>query len=210
MKIGVIVDGRAEYSSLGVVLQKINTTAEIISQPIKCDIQPYSTAGQIAHVVVKKGLGTLVHRGAEKIVVLVDKENRRDCTIEFVQSIEDEIARRKPVPFAKVEVRVVLKICTYENWLIADTHALIQIPGLIPNPSRIARRIANNRADSVDAQQLLADNVRGGYDKIRHAQAICLHFNPDNAAQNSRSFRKLLQLLEHPDYQRQTKNPVQR
>lgn len=115
MKIGVIVDGRAEYSSLSAVLQRINTTAEIITQPIKCDIQPYSTAGQIAHVVVKKGLGTLIHRGADKIVVLVDKENRMDCTVEFVQSIEEEIAQRKPVPFTRIEVRVVLKIAAYEN-----------------------------------------------------------------------------------------------
>ena len=47
MKIGLLVDGRAEYYALPHVLPRLGSLHQVLA-PLVCDIQPYSTPGQMA------------------------------------------------------------------------------------------------------------------------------------------------------------------
>ena len=84
----------------------------------------------------------------------------------------------------------------FENWLVADPQALRELPGLFEQVERIERQVAPNRADSVNALELLKGcSKQKGYAKVAGAVAICKKLDPMRAAINSRSFRKLLKTL---------------
>ena len=75
MKIGIIVDGQSEYQGLCNLFPRINTPNQILN-PIYCDIQPYSTVGQIAYSISKK-MPILLTRDVDHIIILLDKETRK-------------------------------------------------------------------------------------------------------------------------------------
>ena len=86
--------------------------------------------------------------------------------------------------------------------VIADDHPLFRgalreaVSGLFEKVERIERQVSKGRADAADALGLLkACTVRRSYDKVEGAVAICKQLEPARAAENSRSFRKLLKVL---------------
>jgi hypothetical protein len=197
MKIGLLVDGRAEYQALTYLLERLRTAHPVLQHPLFCDIQPHASPAQMA-LAASKRFPILLDRGADFIVILIDKETRQDCTVELVQAVEREASERlsKLSPVARVQV--VLKVSCFENWLVADPQALRDLTGLFEKVERVERQVAPNRADSVNALDLLKGCSRQrSYEKVEGALAICKKLDPQRAAANSRSFRKLLKTLGH-------------
>lgn len=194
MKIGLLVDGRAEYEALPHLLERLRTGNAILQRPLVCDIQPHASLAQMALAASKK-FPILLDRGADLIVILIDKETRQDCTVELVRAVEREATERLSRLDPEARVQVVFKVSCFENWLVADPEALRDLTGLFDRIERIERQI-ENRADSVNALELLKSCLRQkSYDKLRGALAICKKLDPQRAAANSRSFRKLLKIL---------------
>ena len=196
MKIGLLVDGRAEYVGLPYLLERIVSPHTILRTPLLCDIQPFASPAQIAHVA-SKSFPILLHRGADRILILFDKEARQDCTVELATAVEKAARARLDRP--DVEVRVILKVKMFENWFVADPEALRGIAGRFEKVERIAKQVTPGRADSVDALGLLkACSKDRTFDKPRDAATICKVIDPARAAANSRSFRKMLKELGVP------------
>ncbi len=197
MKIGLLVDGQGEYRALPHLLPRLGSPHQILTPPLFCDIQPFASPGQMALAASKK-FQILLAKGAEAIVILVDKEARPDCTVELVQDLEREAKARLRNLSSTVDLRAVFKITMFENWLVADPDALRQLPGLFEHVERIGRQVSGGRADSVSAMDLLKACSKRSYDKVDAAIAICKALDPNRAAVNSRSFRKLLKVLGCP------------
>jgi len=185
MKIGLLVDGDAEYHALPKLLSRLESPHQVLSQPLKCDIQPFATPAQMALAASKK--------------FQIDKETRPDCTVELVRAVEREARKRLREMSTTVDLQVVLKISMFENWLIADPEALGGLAGLFEKVERIEKQVGKGRADSADALSLLkACSRERVYDKVKGAMAICPRLDPIRAAGNSRSFRKFMKALEVP------------
>jgi len=198
MKIGLLVDGQAEFQGLRHLLPRLGSPHQILP-PLYCDIQPFSNPAQMA-LRAKKKFPILLARGAEKILILIDKESRPECTGDLVRQIENASRAQLSALAPEVDLGVVLKVSTLENWLIADPLALRDLPGLVENPDRIQKQVTG-RADAVDALGLLKSCWRKRpFNKPECAVAICRRMDPTRAAKNSRSFRKFLKTLGHPDY----------
>ncbi len=195
MKIGLLVDGRAEYQALPHLLERLRTEHPVLRHPLYCDIQPHASPSQMA-LAASKRFPILLDQGADFIIILIDKENRQDCTVELVRAVEREALAHLVELDPKARVQVVLKVSCFENWLVADPQALRDLPGLFEKIERIDRQVAPNHADSVNALKLLNGCSRQkSYDKRQGALAICKKLDPERAAANSRSFRKLLKTL---------------
>lgn len=198
MKIGFVVDGQGEYYALPHLLPRLGSP-NILLNPLFSAIQPLARPAQIAHVA-SKSFPILLSRGADLIVVLLDKETRPDCTGPLVEEIEREARKRLSEMSRTVDVRVVLKVSKLENWLIADPLALQALPGLFENVERIEKQVVPNKADAVDAHELLKTCSRKrSYEKKTGAIEICKRLDPERARLNSRSFRKLLKTLGCPE-----------
>ncbi len=196
MRIGLLVDGRGEYHGLREIRQRLSTHP--IVEILLCDIQPFSTPAQMALAASKKAQ-ILEMRKIDAIVLLVDKENRQECTGELAAAIQAATVSRLKTLGIAVPLHVVLKVTKLENWLISDPQGLRELPGLFEDVDRIERQIGGGRADAVDASTLLKGCARrGNFEKVRDAVAICRKLDPARAAANSRSFRKLLKVLGHP------------
>jgi uncharacterized protein DUF4276 len=199
VKIGVLVDGDAEFAGLPVLFPRLGSPHQIL-RPLRCDIQPFSTPALMALVASKK-FPILLNRGVDRIILLIDKETRPECTGELARAIEQEARARLAEMSPDVSLQVVLKVSMLENWLIADPASLYELPGLVASPERIAKQVANGRADAVDALGLLKSCWgKRAFKKPECAVEIFRKLDPVRAAENSRSFRKLLKTLGHPDY----------
>ena len=190
MKIGLLVEGEGEYYGFPHLLSRLSSQHTIL-QPLRYDkLQPFAKPAQIAYVASKK-FPILLYKGVSLIVVVIDKETRPECTGLLVQEIEREARKLSK----GVEVRVVLKVTKLENWLVADPQALRDLRGLFENVERIEKKVVPERADTVDAYELLKTSCKRSYDKKTGAIEICKKLDPERARQNSRSFRKLLKTL---------------
>jgi hypothetical protein len=196
MKIGVLVEGQAEFRGLPLLLPRLGSPHQVMS-PLVCNIHPFASPAQIA-LAASKRFPILLAKGAESIVILFDKETRQDCTVELVRAVERESRTRLQEFSSTIELQVVLKVSMFENWLVSDPQAVGDIAGLFENVERMEKQV-KGRADAVDAVGLLkACSRQRIYDKVEGAVAICKRLDPVRAAENSRSFRKLLKVLEVP------------
>jgi len=196
MKIGILVEGQAEFRGLPLLLPRLGSPHQVMS-PLMCNIHPFASPAQIA-LAASKRFPILLAKGAESIVVLFDKETRPDCTVELVRAVERESRTRLQEFSSTVELQVVLKVSMFENWLVSDPQAVGDIAGLFENVERMEKQV-KGKADAVDALGLLkACSRQRIYDKVEGAVAICKRLDPARAAENSRSFRKLLKVLEVP------------
>jgi hypothetical protein len=109
----------------------------------------------------------------------------------------------------RINVAVVLKVRTLENWLVADLQCLSAAPRLFTDASRVIQAVPSGNADGIDALDVLrrACGRRGRYDKVQGAVAICTHLEPGRAALNSRSFRRFLRVLGDSRYADQSRLP---
>jgi Domain of unknown function (DUF4276) len=203
MKIGLIVDGRSEYESMPLLVQKLSAPPEIeFVRPVLADLQPGADVALNGRLIVEKSRDLARSRAINLAVVLMDREQDDRCPGEIASSLEDWISARSPIT-----TRIVIKDRAFENWLIADVQAFEVIPGRFAFTNSSVRRVKASGADGIDAHRLIEQAVRGDYRKVSDSQIILRHARPEHMAATSRSFRRFLRVVEHPHYLEQSKRP---
>lgn len=206
MKYGIVVDGDAEFHAFPKILPRIQSP-NVILAPIKADIQPKAPPGQIVRAL-KTRIPILRTRGAESIIVLLDREDRSECPGKWAEVVQ-ALTAKECADMVNGSLFVVLKNRKFENWLVADVHALRKMPKRFKFTDAIEKRIEVDKADSIDAYKLLSTTaINESYDKVSDAVKIMNHADPLRIAQNSRSFRRLLRVLEVGVYTSQSKTAV--
>jgi hypothetical protein len=195
MKIGVVVDGDSEFTALPALYESLRAaTGHTFLNPIKAPLQPMAPYPVIARAA-RKSVEQLLQRGAQRVLILVDRETRHECPPLLAQSIQGEVT-------ADADVLVVIKDRTFENWLIADLSAL-KSQNAKYTISGATERSVRNKADAVDALPLLKRCLRPGmtYHKVQDARRIMDRADIAEIARHSRSFRRFLASSGHPDMQ---------
>jgi hypothetical protein len=205
MRIGLIVDGQAEFHSLPLLLRRVETP-HVLIDTLLANMHPYAPIPQIIKAMTSR-VTILSNKGANMIIALLDREERDVCpgawASEIAQAMRDAWMDRGVAIFS-----VVIKNSCYENWLVADTTAFDRMPRRFRLPAADIARIVPNKADSVNAQLLLRSAAqKEAYSKVVDAKKIMSIADPLEMAANSRSFRRLLRQLEHPRYVRQSRRP---
>jgi len=203
VRIGMIVDGEAEYRSLSKLFSRIQISSTLLS-PLKADIQPLAPVTQIAGAV-KSRLKILAAKNVDLAIVLLDRESRPDCCGAMAEAIRVAITKMSASP----RVAVVIKNRMFENWLIADCDALEQLRARFTVRPGQRQQIAPDKADSADGVSLLKAMVRQkDYNKVKDAVRIMSVAIPERLASNSRSFRRFLRILGHPAYRLQSRRSI--
>jgi len=209
MRIGLIVDGESELAAMPKLFPILNATLEHhVVGIVQRAIQPKAPTSTIV-LACNGGVRALKRTRPDRAIVLLDREDLAECPGSFAERIREGVARvaRAGDP----DVRVVVKDRTFENWLIADVMAVKGSPGRFNLTNAMERQIARASADHVDADQIIRSACIGGsYQKTKDSARIMRHASIDRIAANSRSFRRFLRVLDHPDYRDQSRNPTQR
>ena len=205
MKIGLLVDGQSEFYALRRLLPRI-PSPHVILAPLYADIQPCAPPAQNANAILP-GVRILARKGAQSALVLIDWEQRPGCPGETAQQLASVLAG----PVGKTGISscaVVIKVRSFENWLVSDPTAFGKMPRRFRLSATDRARIAPNKADTADATRIIkASALDSPYDKVGDAVAILSHAKPDRMAKNSRSFRRLLRLLDCDPYCHQSSSP---
>ena len=204
MRIGIIVEGDAEYGSLGAVLRRVNTPHTILS-PLLARSHPMATPAQIARCVATR-FPVLEDDGAELVLVIIDHETRDACPGEWAQQLTNALRALLP-PRWNPQLEVVIKKPKFESWLVADVDAIRQLPGRFNLSAADENRIVPNRADSCDAEKILSRSAIRRYNKVTDAAQILRVAEPRRIGRNSRSFRRLLRVVGDVRYATQSRLP---
>jgi Domain of unknown function (DUF4276) len=205
MRVGLVVDGLSEVRALPLLYRRIDLPHTLVAT-LRADLQPHAPAGQIA-LRASARCKVLSTKRPDLIIVLLDLETRRDCTGDFASAIQKLIVDHLGKVSFKVEV--VIKVRTFENWLISDIQCMSRTPSLFVDAARVARSVPAGNADGIDAMRILqqASGRRRPYEKVAGAVATCQHLDPGRAALNSRSFRRFLRVLGDIRYADQSRLP---
>jgi hypothetical protein len=204
MKIGFVVDGVTEFASLPCIYTRLsNATGNQFLRPLKVDIQPKAPVGVIVRQSIR-GVRQYAARDADRIILLLDREDRDECPGELAREIE---AGLKGLGYTNASV--VLKDRTFENWLIADIGAVRRCRGRFVVSNAMIGAVEPDKADRADALRLLKRAVKHGdsYDKVKDGKALLDGALLENIALNSRSFRRLLRTIGAAAYVDQSLRP---
>lgn len=203
MKIGVIVDGQAESQALCYIFKNISIPGLQLINPLYADMQPKASPEQIARAAHGK-LCILQEKNVDKIIVLIDNEDRPSCHIEFAKKIKQAFNK-----LFDIDVYVVVKYKCFENWLISDPVGLSKLKSRILMTQSFMNYILPNKADNVVNPVKLINEVcnKHEYHKRTDAIAFAKIIVPDKMALNSRSFRRFLGEVGHSRYLKQSKRP---
>lgn len=204
MKIGIIVEGLGEFHSLREVYAKLRLrSGDQLLAPAHARLHPKSAPDQIAKSALRP-VDILKKRGADAVLLLIDREDRPDCAPEFAQAIETAFVAMGE------QVHVVVKNRKFENWLIADPKALAGLKGRFKPTEAFRKHVSPNKADNVpDGAALLKQIcVKGSYyHKTQDPPRILEKMDITEAGKNSRSFRRFLRLLGDKRYRDQSRKP---
>lgn len=202
-RVGIIVEGNGEVPAFKYLIPKLQSPFEILSQPLRADMQPKGTPAQVA-ISAKAAIAYFIRRNVDLVVVLIDNEDNPSASA-FATQLKTAFSAR----YLDVAFEVVVKNSCIENWLIADIDAIKAQPKRFAMTDAVSRQVAPNKSDRVDAQALLNKiAIRFEYDKGCDPTRIARLQDPYKIASNSRSFRRLLRVLENPRYIGQSRNPV--
>jgi len=197
MKVGIVVEGRSEFKGLPEIRdQLIELTDAAALKILFAPYDPKGSPGKIARECESR-IKQLAGRGFNRVIVLVDREDRTDSCSEIADAIESAIADRK----LGIQAHVVVKNRSFENWLVSDPTALTTMKARFALSKEMLRRIRPDKADRIDALSLLKKAAQGGaYGKVDDSRRILARADVSRMGSNSRSFRCLLGRLGHPDY----------
>src|SRR5207248_8508876 len=122
-------------------------------------------------------------RNAERVIVILDRETRSECPGKLAGAIEAKVRS------ADRDVVVVIKNVMFENWLVADIHAVASITARFEVSKTAIKSVEPNRADHADAIGLLRKAAKKGksYDKVADSKRILKVAHVSFMAANSRS-----------------------
>src|SRR5262245_28913133 len=92
MRIGLIVDGEAEYRSIRSVLDRVETPEDFIGVRL-ADIQPLAATREQIVRAVRHRMVELAYRRADRVIVLVDLETRQDCPGDWADDLSDALTQ---------------------------------------------------------------------------------------------------------------------
>ncbi|MBI3215920.1 MAG: DUF4276 family protein [Mycobacterium sp.] len=206
MKIAILTEGDGEFKSLPQLYEQLHDkmpNRTRIVKTLKISVQPDAEHGQL--VAACRPNLALARAVADRIIVLLDREQQQQCPGGVAQQLEDEFKK-----IAKVPVQVVLKNRMYENWLLADLDALRSQPARFAVDAAAQRKICPNKADSIDGLREIKRLVKNGdYSKTSDSDKICRKANVEKMAANSRSFRHFLHAVGHESYRDVCRLPAQ-
>jgi len=209
MRVGLVVDGEAEYHSFKLVMDKLNGCGLSWYKILKADLQPHSPPERVARAA-ESSFKILARKNASLIVVVMDTEIRQECYPDLLHKYYPPLKKRLGNIDPSILLELVLKVTSYENWLIADPDAFSHLYARFPNHQVVRKAAIPNRADHQKAMDVIRKALppKVSYDKVQDAKRICKYLVPERAAKNSRSFRRLLRVLHHPEYLHQSKLPA--
>ena len=206
MRVGIIVDGKSEVAALPEIRPALEAaTGNTILRPIFARIDPTADVGTMTRVLAARLQG-LEKRGLAVAVVLLDREQQPVCPSDLATRVRRSLERRGNWTCT---IQVVVKDRMFENWLIADPGALKRQRGRVFMNAATEHKVVPNKADHVEALELLQAAVvsHPSYRKVSDSQRILANADIAEMAANSRSFRRFLRCLGHPDYQDQSHHP---
>ncbi|MCA1702525.1 MAG: DUF4276 family protein [Actinobacteria bacterium] len=203
MRIGFIVDGDAEYASLRLLFAQLEAaTANTLLGPVVAKFHPEAPYGTIARASLPK-IKLLEAKGADRVVLLLDRERREACSGEISHGLATALG-----PRCRSDLHVVVKDRQFENWLLSDLRAFRTQGGRFRVSKRIQGDVEPNKADHVQASELIRRMVqRGNYDKVNDSKRILGRADVARMAAHSRSFRRFLRCLDYPRYSSQSVKP---
>ncbi len=204
--LGFLVDGQSEFHSLQGCLARVQTVRRTSATVALAAIPPTAPYTVIARVCAPR-VDLLVEDGADKVIVLLDQEQRPECAPSIAANLV-ALIRAASQRLGATPLHVVVKQRCYENWLIADPDALISQPGRFRLSRAAVSSVAPNKADHIDALQLMNRCVIGDYDKVDDSKRIMARADPLRIASNSRSFRRLMRCYGSAAYATQSKRPA--
>jgi hypothetical protein len=146
VNIGIIVDGMSEQGSLPRLFGQIRkSTRQTLLRPVYAPIQPTAPSGATARACSSRII-QLKARGAERIIVLMDRENNADCCGVISADLQEAIKT-----ITGYDAIVVVKDRAFENWLVSDPNALSAQAARFTLTRAALRAITPNKADRVDA-----------------------------------------------------------
>lgn len=205
-RVGIVVDGHGEREALAALIARLRVRGVQLLPPIYADMQPKASAAQIVKAASAR-IDILIRKGATKILVLVDLEIPSDCAAARARDLRMAF-KRMQFP----QVYPVIKRCSFENWLIADPRALAKLNKRFRVSNNFQRQVSPDKADNVLSARELLDHAAlqpREYHKRVDAIAIVQQMDITEVARNSRSFRRFLHLLGHPDYSTQSRSPAE-
>lgn len=190
MKTGFIVEGLGEIEPFGSLFSRIRLEClhELITRPIRADLQPKATIKVIAKSA-ESAINYLIKNGAQKIIILIDSEGF-SCPLELSKQLNTELANRHN----GAEFCTVVKNRSIENWLISDPIALLQSPARFDSAIVQSNRFNQSSVDDINDPIALINKaaLRRAYHKTQDPKIIMSSLCPKRASKKSRSFRKLL------------------
>lgn len=198
MKIGLIVEGRSEYTALPELRDQLcaETSASSVKVLHAC-YDPYARPGRIVRGC-QGAVKQLAGRKYDLALVLVDRERQTKAASEIAGELE--------AAFGSVDwgipLKVVVKDRCFENWLVADLSALRKLRARFEVTVGMMTAVEPDRADRANALDLLRRAAKGdAFGKVDDARRILGGATVAQMAQHSRSFRCFLARLGHPDFQ---------
>lgn len=209
MRVGVIVDGQAEFKAIGTIVQRSACTHIEVCKVLYADLQPRAQPRKLARAARSRMKILAEGYAVDLIVVLLDAEDRTRCSPDIVRHFTPALREELDAISHNTDLELVVKTITFENWLAADPDGLRAMPRRFPGWERIRNAVSQDRADSANALELLRRNVdpKTAFHKVLDARRIAEHLVPERAARNSRSFRRFLRVIGHQNYTVQSRNP---
>ena len=203
MRLGLIVDGESEFKALPRLYESfVAETGNVILRPVLAKVSPKAPFPVIARGCTP-AVRQLEGRPVTHVLVVLDREDRRECAPEIAGELRVAIGSTAQVP-----IDIVVKNRQFENWLVASCDALASQAARFEISDADRARVNPDRADSVDGLALLKRCCKkSSYNKVLDSDRILARANPLRIAANSRSFRRLLRSLEHPRYCSQSRRP---
>jgi hypothetical protein len=182
----------------------------VVHRPLYCDIQPYCNHLPQQALKIVTTAQILIDKGATSLVIVVDKEDRAGCNSFHAANLSHSVAQQLAYKGQQhIGVHTVLKVTSFENWLLADTEALKSLDDMFIKVGNFEREVGRNRADQIDALAVLnRHTIDGKFHKKNGAVAICKRMDPIRAAKNSRSLRRFLRVAGVVTYCSQSKKPA--
>jgi hypothetical protein len=203
MRLGVIVDGEAEYASFKDLLPKLAAeSGNVFLSTLKADLQPHAPFGAMAKSC-RSRVTQLEARRADLILILLDRETRPECPGDLARALQREVQT-----YASSDIEVVIKNRCFENWLLADLTALAAQPARFSISATVRGRVEPDTADNVDGNDIVKRVVLGSYEKVSDSCRIVKQLDVTRAGRNSRSFRRLLRVSGVALYSSQSRRPV--
>lgn len=201
VKVGIIVDGEAELRTIKqlIALWEGRPSVEVLMAHTDPQGPPEKQAIQISKVIKQ-----LRVKDCTRFLVLFDLETVNTCPGAKAQVLERVLAKAHGLKATSGVFRVSYKVTSYENWLIAD-YAGVERLNWIQFSKKVQGKIEGGSDNLRCAYDVLDTACLNGHrytsNKPGHSEEIIGNIDLRVVAQRSKSFRRFLRLLGHPDYQ---------